>query len=119
MGGLDLKRLHVAQQQVVQGWAEPDRAPKIVGLQAPPRTGNLDEILVRRAVRAEQNGRAPMPSRVDAHLDPAAVLGARHHGGDSIIEEPDVLDGFERLKEHVASFQSEKFKMRLKNAEVL
>src|SRR4051812_44579521 len=75
---------------------------------------------MRRAVRAEQNGDpAHALAAVDADLDAAAIVRVRYDRGDPVIEEPDVLDRFERLNEPVASVQGDRLKVRLEDAEVL
>ena len=73
---------------------------------------------MRGAVRAEQNGDpAHALAAVDADLDAAAIVRVRHDRGDPVIEEPDVLDRFERLNEPVTSVQGDRLKVRLEDAD--
>ena len=55
----------------------------------------------------------------DAHLDPAAIGGARDRGNDGVLWKEDVLDRLIRLSDHVAALQRDHLKVRLEQGQIV
>src|SRR5215218_11489289 len=55
----------------------------------------------------------------DAHLDPAAIGGARDHRNDGVLWKDDVVDGLVRLSDHVAPLQRDHLEVRLEQGQIV
>src|SRR3954468_11414380 len=100
---------------LVQRRTARQRPPEVVSPDPQALARGLDKALVRGAIRA-QKGRDACQSLSpdDPGLDPATLGRVGHHGGDTLFQEVDVLNGGVRLEQANAHGQGHALKLRFR-----
>src|SRR6185503_4800245 len=111
--GLRREGMYVAQQQAIEGLASLNRTQKRGGLNPVAGARQLDVLVMRALVRAEQKREAAHAlTAIDAHLDALRVRARRHDRDDAALEEKGVLDRLVGRNDGLVDFQLERFEMR-------